>query len=298
MSKEQGMPNLLRPAHVLMVCTLGAALLIACEQGPSEAELAAKAENAQLLADLAGRDSLISDMTRSFDEIETNIKMMDDREQILESASEGELGKSKKDKIVRDLQLMNGLMKESRERIKELTARLDKSKVDTKGLRAKLKSLDLQLAQRDSMITNMKDGLLARDFRIEEINSNLDSIELVVAKREAVIDQQTTELNKAYYVMGTKKELEESGVLTLEGGFIGIGKRASLNSDATSSTFTVADVRELHRIPVQHKKAVLVTEHPASSYAMVEENDMIAYLEIKNPEAFWKLSKYAVVEVR
>ncbi|MBK9196552.1 MAG: hypothetical protein IPO17_16530 [Flavobacteriales bacterium] len=164
MSKEQGMPNLLRPAHVLMVCTLGAALLIACEQGPSEAELAAKAENAQLLADLAGRDSLISDMTRSFDEIETNIKMMDDREQILESASEGELGKSKKDKIVRDLQLMNGLMKESRERIKELTARLDKSKVDTKGLRAKLKSLDLQLAQRDSMITNMKDGLLAQGF--------------------------------------------------------------------------------------------------------------------------------------
>ena len=58
------------------------------------------------------------------------------------------------------------------------------------------------------------------------------------------------------------------------------------------------DVRDLHRIPVQAKKAVLVTDHPASSYEMVKEDDMIAYLEIKDPEAFWKLSKYAVVEVK
>lgn len=287
-----------QPVRALMVCAMGAALLVACDRGPSEAELAAQAENARLTNDLAARDSLISDMTRSFDEIETNIRMMDDREQVLADASEGELGTNKKEKIVRDLQLMNGLMKESRERIKELTARLDKSKIDAKGLRAKLRELDLALAERDSVITNMKDGLLARDFRIEQVNSHLDSIELVVAKREAVIEQQTNELNKAYYVLGTKKQLEEKGVLTLEGGFIGIGKHAALNSEALPTTFTQADVRELHRIPVQAKKAVLVTEHPTSSYTMVEENDMVAYLEIKDADAFWKLSKYAVVEVK
>jgi chromosome segregation ATPase len=284
----------------LVIASLVAtAMLASCDTGPTPAELAARAENARLTGDLQGRDSLISEMTRSFDEIETNIRMMDDRGNILTSkTSEQELGADKKKKIVRDLQLMNGLMKESRERIKELTARLDRSKIDAKSLRNKLKSLDLQLAQRDSMITTMKDGLLARDFRIEQINSNLDSIEMVVAKREAVIDEQTTELNKAYYVMGTEKELEEQGVLTQDGGFIGIGKHASLNSDAVPSKFTQTDVRELHRINVQSKKAELVTEHPASSYSMVKENDMIAYLEIKDPEAFWKLSRYAVVKIK
>jgi hypothetical protein len=284
----------------LVIASLVATAMIAsCDTGPTPAELAARAENARLTSDLQGRDSLISEMTRSFDEIESNIRMMDDRGDILTSkTSEQELGADKKKKIVRDLQLMNGLMKESRERIKELTARLDRSKIDAKSLRNKLKSLDMQLAQRDSMITTMKDGLLARDFQIEQINSNLDSIEMVVAKREAVIDQQTTELNKAYYVMGTEKELEEQGVLTQDGGFIGIGKHASLNSDALPSKFTLTDVRELHRINVQSKKAELVTEHPASSYTMVKENDMIAYLEIKDPEAFWKLSRYAVVKVK
>jgi hypothetical protein len=284
----------------LVIASLVATAMIAsCDTGPTPAELAARAENARLTSDLQGRDSLISEMTRSFDEIESNIRMMDDRGDILTSkTSEQELGADKKKKIVRDLQLMNGLMKESRERIEELTARLDRSKIDAKSLRNKLKSLDLQLAQRDSMITTMTDGLLARDFRIEQINSNLDSIEMVVAKREAVIDQQTTELNKAYYVMGTEKELEEQGVLTQDGGFIGIGKHASLSSDALPSKFTLTDVRGLHRINVQSKKAELVTEHPASSYTMVKENDMIAYLEIKDPEAFWKLSRYAVVKVK
>ncbi len=286
-------------ARLVIASLVATAMLASCDTGPSPAELAARAENARLTGDLQGRDSLISEMTRSFDEIESNIRMMDDRGDILTNkTSEQELGADKKQKIVRDLQLMNGLMKESRERIKELTARLDRSKIDAKSLRNKLKALDLQLAQRDSMITNMKDGLLARDFRIEQINSNLDSIELVVAKREAVIDQQTTELNKAYYVMGTEKELEEKGVLSQDGGFIGIGKRASLNSDAVPSKFTQTDMRELHRITVQSKKAELITEHPASSYTMVKENDMIAYLEIKDPEAFWKLSRYAVLKVK
>lgn len=299
MSNERTSLPLKRALRKLIVGSMGTMLLIACENGPSSQELALKAENERLSHDLQGRDSLISEMTRSFDEIETNIRMMDDRGDILTNkTAEQELGADKKKKIVRDLQLMNGLMKESRERIKELTARLDRSKIDAKSLRSKLRSLDLQLAQRDSMITTMKDGLLARDFRIDQINSNLDSIEMVVAKREAVIDQQITELNKAYFVMGTEKELEEQGVLTQDGGFIGIGKHASLNSDALPSKFTLTDVRELRRIPVQSKKAELVTEHPASSYTMVKENDMIAYLEIKDPEAFWKLSRYAVVKIK
>ncbi len=285
--------------RALFTCALAIAFLAACNQGPSPEELAMKAENARLTNDLQGRDSLIGDMTRSFDEIEKNIEMMDDRQKLIaNNTSEQELSVNKKERIVRDLQLMNGLMKESRDRIKDLTARLDRSKIDAKGLRKKLKELDLQLAQRDSTIMYMKDGLLARDFRIDQINSNLDSITMVVARREAVIDQQTTELNKAFFVMGTEEELEAKGIITKEGGFIGIGRHTALNGEASSATFTQADVRDLHRIPVQAKKAELMSEHPASSYELVKENDMIAYLEIKDADAFWKLSKYAVLEVK
>lgn len=275
--------------------------LAACQSGPSPEEIArdeARAESARLKSELQARDSLIGEMTLSFDDIERNIALMDDRQKMIASGAKDELALDKRQRIVKDLQLMNGLMKDSRDRIAELTKRLDRSNIDASGLRKKLKDLDLQLASRDSSLASMKDELLARDFKIGQINDQLTAIELEVAKREAIIQQQEHEINKAYVVMGTFKELEAKGVLTKEGGLIGIGKRTELSDKLAASQFQEVDVREVRRLPLKAEKAKLVSEHPKSSYQLVEEGDHLAYLEIKDPEQFWKLSKYAVVETR
>jgi hypothetical protein len=284
---------------ILPIALIGG--LSACQSGPSPEEIArdeARAESARLRGELQARDSLIGEMTLSFDEIEKNISLMDDREKLIAKASGDEMGMDKRQRIVKDLQLMNGLMKDSRDRIAELTKRLDKSKIDASGLRKKLKELDMQLAERDSAIANMKDDLLARDFKIAQINDQLTAIELEVAKREAIIQQQEHEINKAYIAMGTFKELEAKGVLVKEGGVIGIGKRTNVSDDASPAQFQEVDVRELRKLPLSSDKAKLVTEHPKKSYAIVGQGDELAYLEIKDPQEFWKLSKYLVVEVK
>jgi hypothetical protein len=270
----------------------------ACNTGPSEGEMAARAESDQLKNELVARDSLITEMALSFDAIEKNIELMDEREKLLGESAEGELSLDKRQRIVRDVQLMNGLMLESRERIADLTKRLDKSKIDAGGLRKKLKDLDMMLASRDSSIATMKDELLARDFKIEQVNEQLTAIELEVAKREAIIEQQTTQLNTGWYAVGTSKELQERGLVTKTGGFIGIGKQTSLNEEAKLGQFKSVDVRDTKRVTLDGKKATLVTEHPKDSYTIVENGTEMAYLEIKDPEAFWRLSKYMVVEVK
>ena len=292
---QQQMRSLVRPmAFGLIACFV----LVACQSGPSEGEIAARAETERLKSELQGRDSLIGEMTLSFDHIEKNIALMDDREKLLGETAGGELSMEKREKIVRDLQLMNGLMQESRDRIADLTKRLDKSKIEAGGLRKKLKELDLMLALRDSSIATMKDELLARDFKIEQVNAQLTAIELEVVKREAIIEQQTNEMNTAWYVVGTSKELEEQGVVTRTGGLIGIGKTAAVNGDVGNDRFRSVDVRQTSRVPLGVKKAHLVTEHPKDSYSMVEQGDELAYLEIKDPAAFWRMSKYMVVEVK
>lgn len=289
-----------RAAHMRPVVIAGAAalLLAACQSGPSEAELAARAETDRLKSELQSRDSLIGEMTLSFDDIEKNIALMDEREKVLGENADGDLSLDKRQRIVRDLQLMNGLMQESRDRIADLTKRLDKSKIEASGLRKKLKELDLMLASRDSSILNLKDELLARDFKIEQVNQQLTAIELEVAKREAIIEQQTNEMNTAWYVVGTSKELEDRGVVTRDGGVIGIGKTSTMNEEVASNQFKQVDVRTTDRVPLGVKKAKLVSEHPKDSYRIVEEGDELAYLEIKDPASFWKLSKYMVVEVK
>ena len=281
---------------------LVAVTLPACQTGPSPEELArqeAEAQNAKLQAELQSRDSLISEMTLSFDDIEKNLSLVAEREKLVSTeAAEGEIAMDKRQRIVRDLQLMNGLMEQSRDKIAELNKRLDKSNIEASGLRKKLKELDALLASRDSALTNMKDQLLAKDFQITQVNDQLTAIELEIAKREAIIDQQTVQLNKAYMAMGTLKELEAKGVVTREGGVAGLGRRVALNDDAGKSAFKEVDVRDLHTVALGGEKAVLVTDHPKSSYKIVEEKDQLAYLEIKDPDEFWRLSKYMVVELK
>lgn len=275
-----------------------ASLLAACQHGPSEAELAARAEADALRNELNTRDALINEMTQGFSEIESNITLMNEREQLLADAANDERNIDQKQRILRDIQLMNGLVQESRDRIAELSKQLDGRKVEASGLRKRLKEYEEQLADRDTRLAALHDELLARDFRIEHLTAQLSDSEMEVAKREAVIDQQERALNKVYYTVATTKELEERGVVKRNGGFIGLGRTATLEPNVTSNKFQEADLRDTERIPLGAKKATIITEHPDDSYAVVEQDDELAYLQIKDPDAFWRTSKHLVVAVK
>src|SRR5262245_22291403 len=70
------------------------AVFASCNQGPSPEELArdkALQENARLVGELQARDSLISGMTLSFDDIERNIALMDEQGKLInENLSESD----------------------------------------------------------------------------------------------------------------------------------------------------------------------------------------------------------------
>lgn len=290
--------NLNIPLSVAMGSLLLMALA-ACDRGPTEAELAAQAEARGLRTELQSRDSLISDMSRSFGDIEDNLKIMREKQQlVLNTTDEEKISTSQRDRVLRDLQLMNGLMQESRDQVAELTKKLDKSKVESGSLRKKLKALDSELAARDSAINQLKDDLLARDFRIEEVNKQLSDLELEMAKRQATIEQLGNELHTAYYAIGTRKELEESGVVHRRGGVLGMGKTSEISLAATSDKFSQVDTRTVDRIPLSGDKIHLVSEHPTESYEIVEEGEHLAYIRIKDRDSFWRLSHYLVAEVQ
>ena len=123
--------------------------------------------------------------------------------------------------------------------------------------------------------------------------------QIAIAQKDDKISMQTYEINKAYVASGTYKELKAKGLLFKDGGFLGLGKKELLQSDFADSSFTQVNITELKAIPVNSKVAKLITEHPSSSYEMIRDsNKKISSIEIKDPEQFWKISKYAVVGIR
>lgn len=253
-------------------------------------------ENQRLTGNLANRDSLMNDMMATFDQIERDLSVIKQKRNIISMKSDDpEFRQDKKQAILKDIQMINSLLDESKARIASLNKKLKDSGVQIAGLDEKINSLTAMLNERDADIANLKKSLEEKDFQMAEMNKNLDSIQVVQLRNETTIKEQDSEINKAFYAAGTYKDLKEKGLLVKEGGLI---KKKSLQENTDDKYFTKINISEVKTIPIHSKKATLITEHPKSSYNLVEENGEIAYLEIENPKEFWKISKYAVVEVK
>ncbi len=268
-------------------------------------------ENSNLNAVLETRDSLVNDLASTFDEIEQNLTFIKEkRGQLVLAQKEG--NKSRKETLVADIKLMNEMLAESSKKIEDLEKRLKSSGIDIKSYKNKIAQLTKTIGEQDESMKQLQAELDQRDFTIaekdvqlaklnEDILSKEDSLlkkSEIIAEKSQVIVEKDNEMNKAFFAAGTHRELIEKGVLTKEGGFLGIGKNISIKDDLNENFFTQLDIRNTNQFPLNAKRAKLITEHPANSYKLVEENDKIAYLEIENPREFWKLSKYVIVETR
>ena len=111
------------------------------------------------------------------------------------------------------------------------------------------------------------------------------------------LDKVKDILNTAWYTYGSKSELLANGVLTKEGGFIGIGKNTVLKDDFNKSYFNEVKIDEFVEIVMGVKSAKFITSHPTESYELKGE-DKIEKLKILNPDLFWSNSKYLVLEVK
>ena len=248
---------------------------------------------------LTSRDSMINDWLLTFDQIEKNLNMIKEKEKIITvKSSDSEISKDRKDQILEDINYINTLIEENKKKIARLTAQLKESGGAIKGLQTRIASLEESMKQYENDIAEMKTTLVNKDFEIGQLNNQMVALNDTISRKDEKISVQTGKLNQAFLASGTFKDLKEKGLVTKEGGFLGLGRKEFLVGDFSDSIFTEIDITQTKSIPVNSKKAKLITEHPANSYELIHENDnQIAYIEIKNPEEFWKITKYAVVEI-
>jgi SMC interacting uncharacterized protein involved in chromosome segregation len=179
-----------------------------------------------------------------------------------------------------------------------LNEQLKKSGGTIKGLQNKIADLEAAMKKSEIEISDLKTALTEKNFKIEQLNGRVTDMQVAIEQKDETISTQTAEINKAYVTAGTFKSLKAKGLVSKEGGFLGLGKNKSLQENFPDSLFSQIDITVTKTIPVNSKSAKLLTEHPTGSYAMIhEDKDKIAYIEITDPNQFWKISKYAVVEV-
>jgi len=262
-------------------------------------------ENSNLNELIEGRDSIVNELVTAFNDIENNLKFIKEKRKQLSIEQNQEGSVDQKKAIIADINLMNQMLEESSKHIEELEKKLKSSGIQLNSFKQKIASLTQTVSDQSSEMDELRRVIEEKDNLVADLNQKVETMEFEIAKQTDtiesklnVINQKTTELNTAHIAYGTYKELKEKGLLTKEGGFLWIGQNKTIQENFDDEYFTELDIRETKTIPLHSKKATIISEHPVNSYTLVEEDGQISYLQIEDPQEFWKISKYAIIEVK
>jgi len=244
------------------------------------------------------KDTTILDYLESFNAIQANLDSIKQAEMIItQSASNGgELEPDQKEQINRDINMIYEMLQKNKQTIAELKSKLKKSNAKVASLEQMIERMSKQIEEKDGEIAQLREQLEKMNIQIEILNTNVENLASEGSAKSQTIREQTETINTAYYVIGTKKELLEQKIITIEGGFAGIGRNKKLKEDFNRDYFTRIDITKLSSIPVLKKKANIITTHPSQSYKIYGEKTVDS-LVILNAKDFWAASKYLVIIV-
>ncbi|KOH45017.1 Cbp1 family collagen-binding glycoprotein adhesin [Sunxiuqinia dokdonensis] len=251
------------------------------------------------------KDSAITDFLGTMNQIQANLDSIKKLEEIvdIESQSNSEPQSTTRQKVLRDIAMINELLKINRELIASQQKKMDFSSHKMKEMQQMLNMMSTQMETKDAEIVALQEELQRLQLNITDLNQDLMAAQertaeqaRLLEEKTTTIDQQTSAMNTAYYVFGTAKELVENGIVEKEGGFLGIGRSLRFRKDFNPDLFTKVDIRTVDEINLNSKKAKVVTTHPADSYELIGD-ELVEKLVITNPDRFWETNRYLVIVV-
>jgi hypothetical protein len=292
----------MRTIKFTLIILMGLLLISGCGGKKKDQQiLDLQTKNAKLQTEYNQKDSLLNELFVSINAIEKNLSDITAREKLITDApvEEKRMNMDVRDQIMDEIISINNIIEQNKKQLAVLKDQLKKSKVKTDALQETIKMLTTKLDEKEQEITGLKEQLVKLNFKIDELNSTVDTLRETTASQSKVISQQDAmigEMNTIWYVVGTKKELSEKGIIVKTGGMLSSSVKMSemINPDY----FTVSDMRTLTSISFTGSKAELVTNHPEGSYKFVIENEKIKGLEILNAKDFWKSSRFLVIMTR
>ncbi|MFT5336386.1 MAG: chromosome segregation ATPase [Luteibaculaceae bacterium] len=249
-----------------------------------------RVENEELSLMAGERDSAIVDFLRAYDEIESSIGKIKNREKKLKKSVGSAEGKAVQERILDDFKQINELIVDNNKRIQDMTKTMAGLKGENNKLNELIGLLRDELTERVAEVEGLKEELMMAYEAFDALN------ELYVESVGA-IEEKENEINSAFYAIGSFKELKENNVLEREAGLSGLVGGKSLNADLNTAYFKQIDRRMVHKIETFGGKTKLATTHPDGSYEWQPEGENNNVLVIKDPEQFWSISKYLVIVV-
>jgi len=193
-------------------------------------------------------------------------------------------------------------------RLNAAEGRLSATQRRIKGMGAFSDSLKSQIAQAEQTVSDLKSTLEQQKQEMQQLETQVTDLKgqntQLTVQNTALTDTlhtAVTDANTVYYVIGTKDELKQKGIVQEEGGkFLFFGSKALVpgwNLDPT--VFTKADRRELANIPlpksdewykIVSRQNLQYLAEPATKDGKVKGS-----VHIAEPGRFWASSPFLII---
>jgi len=290
-------------------------LAAACSRGgqvaqriPADSAQYFRSQVEEMTSVSAAKDSLVRDLaetTKLLSDINTEILKVSTAKKPVEPVV-GTEGVATNDRaaILKRVQDLTARLKTnetrlatSQRRLRALTVESDSLKVSLTGLQQTIDGLQATLEAQKNTIATMEAELTGAKEQVATLTS--EKTELT-----DTVSALTTRENTVYYTIGTRKELEQKGVVTTTGGtrfliFTRTGEVVKPVDHLNPSDFTAVDRRAVTRIelPNPDKEYQLVTDQniAASNIPPDSKRRIKGTLEITDPQQFWAQSKFLIL---
>ncbi len=184
----------------------------------------------------------------------------------------------------------------SNKRIGQLEKSLKKSKTEVAGLKRIIQNLKASVAEKEATIQRLSSRIDSLNVTVAGLQTEVHQGQETIAQQAGVIETKNREIGSIFYVIGTKKDLKDKGIVVEKGGVIGLGKAALVSGAFSSKDFTPLDTDSLREITIHGQEPQVLSAQPAASYE-IQPYANGSKLVIKDPKEFRKV-KYLVIMVK
>lgn len=250
----------------------------------------------------------LTDITETIDAIGEKLTDMREKQVAITGIFErAEQGGTRREKLLRDLSVVEEQLEKDRADISELEERVGKSSQRVRQLQKLVASLRAQLEAHVNRIENLRSIIAAKNVIITEREEELDQTRDQLDTAESDLEQTRTTLeytestldltqNAAYVLIDYKDNLKDNGIIAESGLF---RKRRTLTPDFNQDLFTKIHIGATKEftVPSSPDDIKLIPARPETSYSITESADTgdVSIITVLDPGEFWKIRHLVIM---
>ena len=279
-----------------LLTVIAAVMLVACTGGNSQqSQENAAIDSLQNVLDQKDQD--LNELMATLAEIQEGFAQINEAEGRVNVLNQDVENASARANILENMEFIQQTMADNRQKLEQLQAKLKQSNINSGQLKAMVDKMTEQLEQKSKEIEELRQQLEQKDVQIAQMGESIEQLrsENTRVQQESdanaqIARNQDAQLNTAWYVYGTSKELKEHRIL--------VSGDVLQSEDFDKDYFTKIDIRKTNVIPLGSKYAKLLTTHPEGSYTLLKDSQGMYTLRITDAYRFWSVSKYLVIRVK